>query len=95
MTPRMFSALQHHEEDLERARDRRAGVVAMLIANAHRDPEVHPEGFQPADFFPSLPRVEEEEEEEQGPEDHIRVLEFIATMVTGRKSGDQAAETAA
>jgi len=35
----------------ERA-DLRAAIIACTIANAHRDPEQHPEPFTPADFMP-------------------------------------------
>lgn len=39
-------------EDRQRRKDYRAGVVASLLANVHRESSARP--FTPASFFPSL-----------------------------------------
>lgn len=36
------------------AHDFRAGQIAAVIANTHRDPERHPDAFTADDFMPSL-----------------------------------------
>lgn len=48
-----------------RREDYRAGVLACLFANAHRDQKERPRPFRPSDFFPSLaePRPEPTDDE--------------------------------
>ncbi|MCK6475321.1 MAG: hypothetical protein L6Q35_00650 [Phycisphaerales bacterium] len=48
-----------------RREDYRAGVLACLFANAHRDQKERPQPFRPSDFFPTLeePRPEPTDEE--------------------------------
>lgn len=45
--------------------DYRAGTIAALFGNLHRDEKRRPEPFVAADFFASLPRPRPEEEEEK------------------------------
>ena len=61
MSPRMFFELLEARASVERRKDARAGVVAAVIANVHRDSSSQP--FAPSDFFLSL-------QEEQAEEDH-------------------------
>jgi hypothetical protein len=54
MTPRMFHALHRRYWQGEKRADYRAGVVASLLANIHRDEKKRPTAYKPEDFFASL-----------------------------------------
>jgi hypothetical protein len=54
MAPREVAELREAWVERERRADYRAGVIACLLANAHRDDKAKPTPFHVADFFPSL-----------------------------------------
>lgn len=64
MSPRMYLELVEAREDVDRRKDCRAGVIASVIANVHRDGAKQPTAFQPADFFSSLDVEQTEEDHE-------------------------------
>lgn len=43
-----------YQAERERREDYRFGLIASILASAHRDSKQHPDGFMPADFFRSL-----------------------------------------
>lgn len=56
-TPRQFAARMDEYLEGEKRADYRAGVIAAILANAHRDPKKGKKsGYKPGDFFPSLAR---------------------------------------
>lgn len=52
MTPRQFGHLVDRHKQRQRAEDRRAGVVAAMIYNAHRNPKKDAKGWTWLDVFP-------------------------------------------
>jgi len=63
--PAELRELQDAWMERERRLDWRAGVVASIMANAHRDSESCPAPFHPADFFASLDTARPEPTEEE------------------------------
>lgn len=41
---------------MQQVEDYRAGVIASLLANIHRDPKKQRQPYTPHDFFPSIPK---------------------------------------
>lgn len=66
----IFDAWYRREQRL----DYRAGILAMLIANANRDHKVRPFPFHPADFFRSLEELRDGEEDDAAMESKIDAL---------------------
>ncbi len=60
-----------------------AGVLASLIANAHRDPEKRSSPFEPADFFPQL-EPEPEEEPGQSWQAQLAYVEMLNELFGGQ-----------
>jgi len=52
-------AYEHLEPFGERGAYKRAGILAALTANIHRDSKTRPEPFTPEDFIPSVEREEQ------------------------------------
>lgn len=65
MGPAEIHALRRAWVLREQRLDYRAGVVASLIANAHRDQDARPSPFLPEDFFPSLAELRPEPTEDE------------------------------
>jgi hypothetical protein len=88
MTPRLVLRLAGHLAD-RRTEDRRlaslrAGVIASVIANTHRDPSKTPEAFVPSDFFTGLDETEDGVKEEQSDEDMLLTLKGISAVINGQ-----------
>jgi hypothetical protein len=64
--------------------DLRSGLACALFANAHRDPDKHPEPFRPIDFMLFQEKAAVDSSVELG--HRIRVA--LAPMDGGRKGGD-------
>ena len=56
MSPAEVGGLLRAWSARERRADRRAGVIAMVLAEINRDADKRSQPFHPADFFPSLER---------------------------------------
>lgn len=52
MTPHQFGLLLDRHRERQRAEDRRAGVVAAMIYNAHRNTKKDPTGWTWLNVFP-------------------------------------------
>lgn len=62
LTPRVLVLRMKRHAQNERKKDYRAGVLAALFANAHRDPKKYPKGFGWEDFFGPDPFRDEDAE---------------------------------
>jgi hypothetical protein len=61
-------------------------MLAMILANANRDPKTTPEPFQPADFFRSIPRVEADDLEDANSEANVlAMLDSMVAATGGRR----------
>lgn len=80
MTPRQFAALCDRLGDEQARHDRRAALVACLIANGSRDRRKRPEPFKVEDFMPRR------RDAEQSPEQQAAILRLFAatTKANGR-----------
>jgi hypothetical protein len=57
LSPAQYNALNRRHYLHRQAEDYRAGTIAAIIANVNRKPES--KAFEPADFFPLLPKTKD------------------------------------
>lgn len=61
---------------------RRAGTIAAVIANTHRDPKKQPKPFMGEDFFPEL-KVPEEPRKKQTWEEQLLIMKAWSHLMDG------------
>jgi hypothetical protein len=81
LTPRVVWMLLDRHKDQRRADDRRAGEVAAMIYNAHRNAEKDPKGWTWEDVFPEHKKAPAPQTDEQ----MFGTMMMLATA-TGRKA---------
>lgn len=81
LTPREFNALVRQYEGAQRNWDARFGLLAALVANAHRDPKKKAAAFEPKDFFPSLAKVRKRRQTIQ---EQKQIVGLLATIFGGK-----------
>lgn len=67
----------------ERA-DLRAGIIAALIANIHRDRQMRPKAYVPLDFMPLCKK--EESKAEQTPKDQVLIAEILTLACEAKEN---------
>lgn len=75
LTPREFKILAEGWADDQRAEDRRAATVCMVLANCNRDPGKKPEPFTIDDF---MPQRGESQRREQTWEEQVAIFGAFA-----------------
>lgn len=77
LTPREFNALARAREAEQRNWDARFGLLAAILANAHRDPKKRAAPFEPKDFFPSLAKMKKRRQTVQEQKQIVSILAAV------------------
>lgn len=80
-TPRMLTALHSRAQQREERADRRAQMLAVLYANAHRDPKKHPKPYTIETLFT---KGTEAARPPQTPDDTVAFFEMMREAILHR-----------